>query len=302
VRVLVVLLFLVLVGCKPSGGPSDAPQIITTTTMLADMVSQIVGPDVRVRSLVSPGADPHLYQPTPKDVRDIAGAKLVVTNGLGLEGWVDNLVRNAGKDSNKKVVVASSGIAPLIIDGAIDPHFWFDVSLWSQASHTVEDAIIAHEIIPETQASKAGTRLRNELNQLHSWALEQVSQIPDTSRTLVTSHDAFHYFGRAYGMEVVGIQGVSTEFEASQRDIINVIEVVKKQEVRAIFTESSVNPALVEQVARETSARISGPLYSDSLGPSGSGAETYIGMVTANVSMIVDALGGSTQTFTGNLQ
>ena len=301
-RVLFVLLFLVFLGCKPSERAGEGPQIVTTTTMLANMVSELVGPEIRVRSLVSPGADPHMYQPTPRDVRDIASAKLVVTNGLGLEGWIDDLVRNAGKDSHNKVVVASAGIEALEIEGAVDPHFWFDVSLWSRATQTVEDAIIKAQIIPEPQARERGVQLRAELERLHVWATDQVAQIPSESRTLVTSHDAFHYFGRAYKMEVVGVQGVSTEFEASQRDVINVIEVVKKRKVRAIFTESSVNPALVEQIARETSVRVTGPLYSDSLGPAGSGAETYVGMVTANVSMIVDALGGSTQTFTGNLQ
>ncbi len=298
---LLITFFLVALGCDDTKTSQNArPLVVTTTTMLASMVQAVGGDLVEVRSLVYPGGDPHSYQPTPRDVRDVARASLIVTNGLGLEGWMTDLVRNAGKGASAKIVIASEGIEPLKTSGAIDPHFWFDVLLWKQATHTVEARLVA--LLPEgketihTQAED----YRRELDGLNQWIIAQIQKLPAKSRVLVTSHDAFHYLGRAYKLRVVGIQGVSTEHEASQRDIINVIEIVRESGVKAIFGETSVNPALVNQVARETGVDVRGPLYSDSLGGKGSGAENYQDMVIQNITAITEGLGGEVEEFPKN--
>lgn len=303
-RFLVLIFVVFALGCQgakstPADG-SKKPLVVTTTTMLASLVEEVGGDLVEVRSLVHPGGDPHSYQPTPRDVRDVARASLIVTNGLGLEGWMTDLVRNAGKGASAKVVVASEGIEPLTTNGATDPHFWFDVLLWKQATHTVEQRLIT--LIPESEdtlkAQANGYRL--ELDALNQWILTQIEKLPPKSQVLVTSHDAFNYMGRAYALRVVGIQGVSTEHEASQRDIINVIQIVRESGVKAIFGETSVNPALVNQVARETGVEVRGPLYSDSLGGKGSGAENYRDMVIKNITAITEGLGGEVEAFSRN--
>lgn len=299
-RWIAILISVFVLGCESKSTPADSYEVVTTTTMLADMVQELAGPDVKVRSLVPVGADPHLYQPTPADVRDVSRASLVVTNGLGLEGWIDDLVRNAG-GKKARVFVATSGIEPLKIDSDIDPHFWFDVSLWSTSTNGVEKQLVELQIAPKDEVETRAASYRSRLKALDTWVKEQVAQLETSKRVLVTSHDAFHYFGRAYEFEVVGIQGVSTEQEASQRDVMNVIKLIRAREIPAVFAETSVNSGLVDQVSRETGVKVSGPLYSDSLGVKDSGAENYEGMVTTNVTMIVNALGGETQVFTQGL-
>lgn len=288
-------------GCEPaSRGQSqdksneDALFVVTSTTMLADMVSQIGGEHVRAISIVGPGADPHLYRPTPRDARNVVQSDLIVRNGLTLEGWMDDLMENAG--GSRPIITASEGVASLESVGGptpIDPHFWFDTTRWSQGVDTVSAAIrdaVDEDARPDIDARTAA--YKRELADLDAWTQRMIAGIPEARRILVTSHDAFNYFADRYDIRVVGIQGISTEQEASQRDLANVIETVRESGVPAVFVESSVNPRMVEQVARETGAQKAGPLYSDSTGPADSDAATYVGMVEANVRMIVEALGG----------
>jgi ABC-type Zn uptake system ZnuABC Zn-binding protein ZnuA len=270
------------------------PLVISSTTMLADMVDQIAGDHVRSISIVSPGADPHLYRPTPRDARRIAESDLVVKNGLSLEGWMDDLIANAGGD--RPIVTASNGVSSLedpTEEATVDPHFWFDPTRWQTGIDNVSSAI--QEIVSQPVREDIERRTaayKEEIADLAAWVERMVNAIPEPQRVLVTSHDAFNYFGDRYAMEVIAIQGISTEEEASQRDVANVIETVKDTGVRAVFVESSVNPRMIEQVARETGAAKAGPLFSDSTGAPGTDAATYVGMVEENVRMIVEALGG----------
>jgi len=248
------------------------------------------------------GADPHLYQATPSDARRIHRADLVVVNGLGLEGWIDDLVQGS---SGRIIVDASARVSSRRAEGvgeAYDPHYWFDVEAWSRAASEVADALV--QVAIDTGHADAVDTIRQnherysaELAQLDGWVRAQVQSIPDGQRVLVTGHDAFAYFGAAYGLEVVGIQGVSTVAEASQRDLVEAIETVRRYQVSAVFMETSVPPALVRQLGRETGARVLGPLYSDSLGASGTPGDTYIGMVVENVTIIVEGLGGAVETW-----
>ncbi|TXD37617.1 hypothetical protein FRC98_07975 [Lujinxingia vulgaris] len=301
-RVAFVVALMLLSACEREAEPvDDRPVVVATTTMLEDLTRELAGDDVRVVGLLSAGADPHIYQPRPADARQIAESDLVVMNGLLLEGWMEGLVRHAGGE--RPILVVGERIEEdrlMSVDGAVDPHFWFDVALWQEGGKGVAEALQA--LFDEGDARRAAIASRHarydeELEALDDWVRAQLATVPEEQRVLITSHDAFGYFGRAYDLDVEAIQGLSTEQEASQRDVINMIEVVRKRNAPAVFMESSVAPGLIEQVARETGARISGPLYSDSLGPEQSGAHTYVKMVESNVRLITGALGGSPEAF-----
>jgi ABC-type Zn uptake system ZnuABC Zn-binding protein ZnuA len=291
--VVLALAALVCLGCKPAVPADGKPVVVVTTTMLEDMTCELGGDAVAVRGLMRPGGDPHLYQPTPQDAALVASSALVITSGHGLEGWVDDLVRNAG--GQRPVVVAGQGV-DVIRDpatGAVDPHFWFDVTAWQIASDNVAGALVN---LAPAQADAIRTRhakMKARLSAQHDWIKAQLGSIPAKKRVLVTSHDAFHYFGRAYGLDVIGLQGLSTEQQAGQRDLVRVIEQIKARSIPAVFTETTVNPQLIERIAADTGVKKLGPLYSDSLGAPGSGAETYSGMMSLNVRMITEGLGGT---------
>jgi ABC-type Zn uptake system ZnuABC Zn-binding protein ZnuA len=302
--IIVALLGLItLTGCdkKQAEAADSRPVVVATTTMLADLAEQIGGDAVRVEGIMSPGGDPHLYQPTPTDARLVAQSDLVVKSGLRLEGWIDDLLDNAG--GTRPSVVASDGIDPIRMEGfkgGVDPHFWFELASWKIAANNVGQALIdlVGADTPEGEAVKERLEAHlAELDRLDEWVKVELASIPKEQRVLITSHDAFNYFGRAYDIDVVGIQGVSTDQEASQRDLANIIELVKKRNAPAVFVETSVNPALIQQVARETGAKVAGPLYSDSIGAKDSPASTFVGTVTENVRMITEALGGEHQAF-----
>lgn len=290
------LLLLTAPGCAPdqlppSTGSADKPvQAVATTTMIADLVGQIGGHRVKVTGIMAPGGDPHVYKPVPADADAIAKADVVFVNGLKLEHWVDDLITNARA---KRVVVVTEGVrhrASPFDTQVPDPHVWFDVARWRQAAANVAKGLSAAD------PDGAGTYRENaalydkQLAALDGWVRSRVATVPAARRKLVTSHDAFAYFGEAYGFEVIPVQGISTDADASTQDVVRVVEMVKQAGVPALFVETSVNPKLIEQVARETHTRVGGALYSDSTGPRDSNAGSYIGMVRDNVSLIVEGL------------
>lgn len=292
---LTVLLF----ACQPGGrgNKETTLRVVTTTTMLRDLVEQLGGKRVRAQSLVGVGADPHVFQPKPSSARAVAESDLVVTSGLGLEGWIDDLIRNAG--GSRPVQVASAGVDPIRMEGfkaGVDPHFWFDPDLWAVAATNVAAALDSRFSNDQSAQMSVANNLERYLKTLASlriWAGERLRTIPEGQRVMITSHDAFNYLGRAFELEVVGIQGLSTESEASQRDVATVVDLVRGRKVPAVFVESSVNPALIKKVADETGTKVLGPLFSDSLGDSDGVAGTYVGMFTANVKTVTEGLQGS---------
>ncbi len=302
---LVAVLIAAATGCDTDGGDvtgDDQIDVVVTTTILEDTVRQLGGDDFRVHGLVNVGADPHVYQPTPDDAALVAQSDAVVMNGLTLEGWMENLVRNAGGD--RPVIVGGDAIDDsdlLRVEGAVDPHIWFDVELWRQVTGEVAEGLMA--LSDDEDVARRVADRHDEydrvLQQLHGWVDEQLATISDSQRVLITSHDAFNYFGEAYDIDVEAVQGMSTEQEPSQRDVANIVDLVEERRAPAVFTETSVNSRLIEQVARETGVNERGPLYSDSVGPADSDAHTYVGMVQANVEMITDALEGDYVAFDG---
>jgi manganese/zinc/iron transport system substrate-binding protein len=298
------LVLLLPLGCAaPAGeGPREnGPlRVVATTGMIGDIASRVGGPQVAVTTLMGPGVDPHLYKASESDVRTLADADLILYNGLHLEGKMgDVLVKMA---RTRPVLAVTEDLPrealrePPEFLGQYDPHVWFDVSLWAQTA-----APIAREMArldpPNAKAyAERSAALAAELQELDGWVRERIATIPERQRVLVTAHDAFGYFGRRYGMRVVGLQGISTLAEAGLADVERVVAEILTARVPAIFVESSVPRKSIEAVQAAVGARgftvaIGGQLYSDALGPAGP-AGTYAGMVRANVDTIVSALSG----------
>jgi ABC-type Zn uptake system ZnuABC Zn-binding protein ZnuA len=286
------LLFALAVLCA-SGLWGQRPVVVATTTMIADMASHLAGPHLEVRSLMPVGGDPHLYEPTPSDAVVLSNADLLLRNGLGLEGWLDPMLRNTGKSI--PLATVTDGILPIRSadhHGAPDPHAWMDVRLAKQYAANISRAF---EALDPGHAADFRQRLSAysaELDSLDAEVRLLVSAVPDEQRVLITSHDAFHYFANAYGFEVDATMGTSTDAEARTIDIARLGDAIRRRGLRAIFVESTVNPQLLEQLARDHGIAIGGKLYADSLGEPGTEAGTYVGMVRHNARTIVAGLLG----------
>jgi manganese/zinc/iron transport system substrate-binding protein len=299
-------LVLGMVGCEQ---PRDAdrssrtrrPRVVATTGMIADLVDAMGGDRIELIPLIGAGVDPHLYKPLRDDVVRVLDADLVFYNGLFLEGRMSELFAQAASPSRLVIAVAdgtpeSSWLGKPGTDAA-DPHLWMDVSLWSMATNLVQDALL--RLLPGDEAwlRQRGDELRNRLAALDRRGLEALRSIPQSQRVLITSHDAFQYFGRRYGIEVQGVQGISTTSEAGLKRIPELIDLIIARSIPAVFRESSVAGKLISAMvegaaARGYQLRLGGELYSDALGPRGSGADSYIGMMEHNFRTIASALGG----------
>lgn len=283
-----------------AGGIAGAAplRVVATTSMVADLAKEVGGADVAVEGLMGPGVDPHLYKPTASDVLKLQRADVVLYNGLLLEGRMTDLfVKMSG---GKRVVCAVAEALPaeqlLGADaGHHDPHVWFDVELWSRCVDPVVDAFSRADPQRASAYRKRGDAVKARLAELHAWAVEKISELPREQRILVTSHDAYGYFGRAYAFQVVGLQGISTASEAGLADMARLVDFIKARGVKAIFVESSVSPATIRRIAQDARVSIGGELFSDAMGTPGqieNGYDlgTYEGMVKHNVTTIVEAL------------
>lgn len=277
-----------------AGGPL---RVVATTTVVADLVRQVGGDRVAVDCLMGAGIDPHSYKPTPRDADRLAGADLVVASGLHLEGKLTDLLERLSRRRPVVLVGDALPTADLIAVGGdlYDPHVWFDARLWSRAAAPVAEALAAAD--PAHAAAHRGraAAYAARLEALDVRLRTQIAAIPEGRRVLVTAHDAFRYFGRAYGVEVVGVQGTSTESEAGLADINRLVELVASRGIPAVFIETSVSDRSVAALREGARARghevgLGGTLYSDSLGGPGSGAETLESALEANVAAIVAAL------------
>lgn len=278
------------------------PVIVASTTQIADFARQIVGDRAIVKSIMAPGADPHVYQPTPDDVQMVLGADLCLENGMHLEGksWMATLAKDAGKP----LITTTKGIQPLMIDeegeSIEDPHAWFAPS---NVAIYVSNIVKAVNQMDPANAEEYEARAKLFLQQLRvldAWIKQQVNRIPPERRILVTTHDAFNYFCRTYRFNAannyltIAPVGWSTGAEVGggmtpeRRRLV--VESIKKSGAPAIFVETSVNPKQIRQIAKDTGVKIGGELYSDSMGETGTAGETYIGMMRENVLLIVNAL------------
>lgn len=302
-KMLFVLLFFCVVGCKRSVSKRGKGKlyVVATTGMLADAVKQVGGPWVEVDGLMGPSVDPHLYKATASDTRKLAEASLIVYNGLHLEGKMQNILMKMSK--GKAVVAATDGISrkkllkPVGYQGAYDPHVWFDVGMWQRVVTQIAKALSKADSKHKLNYQRNAAAYNKKLAALDAWARLQLSQIPRGRRYLVTSHDAFGYFGKAYGLHVVGLQGVSTVTEAGLRDIERVIRLLVEKKIPAIFAETSVSDSSVKAVIERCAKRkhrvsMGGKLYSDAMGAAGTPEGSYIGMVKFNVRTVRKALLG----------
>lgn len=295
-----------LVGCGGGGQNDQAADktggklnVVATTMQVGDLVRVIGGEHVTVTVLMGPGIDPHQYKASAGDVDRLGRADLIVYNGLHLEAKMGEVLERLG--SRRPTLAAAEAVPEdelITLDGAHDPHLWFDVARW----RLVLDAVAAKlaEVDPanaEAYAANAAA-YRDELTELHMDCRTMISRIPPLQRVLITAHDAFSYLGRAYGLQVMGLQGISTVTEAGTGDVQELAEFIATRKIPAIFVETSVSPRAIQAVqeavrARGFEVKVGGEIYSDAMGDAGTPEGTYVGMVRHNVGTIVTALGGT---------
>jgi manganese/zinc/iron transport system substrate-binding protein len=301
---LAVVAGLVLSSCKPAAPkPSDGRiSVVSTTTMITDMVREVGGEHIRVEPLMGPGVDPHLYKPTADDARKLREAKATFYNGLMLEGRMGELFESLKKDGKPVYELASAiNEANRKHAGAehYDPHVWGDPRIWTLCVDVVVKGLSETDPAHAADYAKRGAETKARYMAAFEWCQQRVAQIPPESRVLITSHDAFAYFGDAFGFQVVGVQGISTVSEAGLADVAKTVDFIKEKKVKAIFVESSVPHATIERISKDSGAKIGGELFSDALGTPGDMKEvggeqvdqgTYVGMIKSNVHTVVEAL------------
>ena len=272
---------------------SDKLPVVATFTILADFARNVGGDRVEVATLVGPNGDAHVYQPTPSDAKSLGAARLILENGFGLEGWIDRLIKASG--AKAPVIVATKGIEPrqLKEEGHIgaDPHAWQSIANAKIYVANIRDGLIAAD--PEgadIYRANADAYLV-KLDALEAEVAAAIAKIPPDRREIITTHDAFGYFGAAYDFRFIAPEGVSTETEASARDVAKIIRQIKAQKIPAVFLENITDPRLAQRIAEESGAKIGGALYSDALSPSDGPAAAYIDMMRNNVRELSAALG-----------
>jgi zinc/manganese transport system substrate-binding protein len=281
--VCLVLLILVL-----PAHAQDRLDVVASFSILGDFARNVGGDRVSVTTLVGPNGDVHVYTPAPADAKKIADARLVIINGLGLEGWLPRLVQSAG--SKAPIVIATKGIVPLKMGSAADPHAWQSVVNAKIYVADIRDALIAADPADAPIFRTNADRYLARLDVLDREVREAIAQIPPAHRKVISTHDAFGYFAAAYGIEFIAPLGVSTESEPSARDIAGIITDVRTQKIPAVFLENISDPRLMRRISDETGARIGGTLFSDSLTRENGDAPTYIDMVRHNIKTLTSAL------------
>ncbi len=287
-------LFVLLLGFGPATGAESTPplHVVTSFSILADMVYQIGGRGITVTALVGPDADTHNYQPTPEDAKTLAHADLVIINGLGFEGWMERLIEASGYKG--KVIVASTGITPRLMteDGheVTDPHAWQNVANGRAYMSTIAAALIAARPADTSVIHTSAYKYDITLRRVDQAIRTAFSSIPQNQRKIITSHDAFGYFGDAYGITFLAPQGMNTENEPSAAAVAKLIEQIKVEKVSTVFIENMTNPKLMEQIARDTGAKMGGALYADALSAPDGPADTYLAMFKNNLQKMKTAM------------
>ncbi len=290
-------LFFISLGLSEADSPKkDKPFLLCSTTQIADFTRQIVGNSCDVACVLAPGADPHTYMPTPGDAKMAAQADLCFQNGLHLEG--KNWMATLAKDAGKPVITCADGIEPIELEEQgqkiSDPHAWFSPKNAAIYVNNIFQGVSALVPANKSQYESRAKLYLSQLRALDAWVRERVSAIPPGRRVLVTSHDAFNYFAAEFGFKHKAPVGWSTGSEVgagmTPQGRKQVVDSIKNMGVNAIFVETSVNPKLIREIAREAGVKIGGELYSDSMGEEGTAGETYIGMMRENVITILQAL------------
>ncbi|MGB6166381.1 MAG: metal ABC transporter substrate-binding protein [Geitlerinemataceae cyanobacterium] len=292
-------------GCSPQtatrDGEASLPRVVSTSTIIADLAQDVGGDRIEHTGILEPGADPHVYEPVPEDSIALEKANLIFYNGYNLEPGLIKLMKTAG--SNAQQVAVGEVVKPLDFEyegqKQPDPHVWGDVKNAIAMVEVIRDSLI--ELSPEDRElfTQNATTEIEKLQKLDVWVKEQINTIPALRRKLITTHDAFQYYATAYGLEVAGtLIGISTEEQPSAQTVQKLVEEIKNLGVPAIFAETTINPQLIKTVAEEANIKLADrELYSDSIGAPGSDGDSYIKMIVANTTAIVEALGGTVSDF-----
>lgn len=290
-----VIIVLLLAGLATPAVAQEKLKAVATFSILSDFVRNVGGERVEVTSLVPPDGDAHVYAPTPADAKTLADAAIVFTNGLGFEGWIARLVKSSA--TKAAVVATTAGIKPLrAVDahghshGAGDPHAWQSVANAKVYVANIRDALVAKDPAGKAVYEANAAAYVAKLDALDRELREAVARIPPERRRIITTHDAFGYFRAAYGVEFIAPQGVSTDSEASARDVARIITQIRRQNIPAVFLENVSDPRLLKRIAGETGAKIGGTLYSDALTGEKGDAPTYIDMMRHNIRTLSAAL------------
>lgn len=291
----ITLLALTLLWPISAIAQSDRVPVVATFSILGDITAAIGGGHIALTVLVPNNTDVHSFQPTPADSKALAQAKLVIVNGLGLEGWIDRLVKASGYGG--PIVVAAKGVKPVLLEAAAgnpkpgsDPHAWQNLKNGVIYARNIAAGLaLADPVHADVYRANADDYIA-KLEDTDAWVRAEIVNVPISKRKIITSHDAFAYFGSAYGVTFVGARGLSTDSEPTAAQIAGLIRQVRRDRIKAVFVENMTDPRLIEQVAKETGAVIGGTVYSDTLSPPGGPADTYLKMFRYNVPLFVAAM------------
>lgn len=294
------ILTLGLISCGKNQNQNSRPNVVATTTMISDLAMEIGGDSINVQGLMGSGVDPHLYKASEGDVTKLFNADLILYNGLHLEGKMAEIFEKMSAQNIKTVALAESLDTSGLIESEyfasnFDPHIWFDITYWKQIAEVLKNELISLDPENKNYYTSNYNRYLTDLTQLEVHIQSLINTLPQEKRILVTAHDAFNYFGKAYGFQVVGLQGLSTATEAGVQDVQRIADFIIENKVKAIFVESSVPKRTIEALqqavlSKDFEVTIGGTLYSDALGSAGTPEGKYIGMFLANVNTIVNAL------------
>ena len=288
-----IILFTILWVSFNSGilSAQDKPVVASTASMIWDMSKNIGGDHFEHRMIVPIGGDPHIYEPTPSDARLVASADLILKNGLTFEGWINSLIKNSGTKAS--VVTVTEGLpalTSLTYKDASDPHAWMDATKGEFYLRNIRDALIALSPEHKDDIIKNYESYSRKLSELDEYIENEIKKIPEAQRILITSHDAFQYYGRRYGLNLQAIQGVSTDAEVLTADVRRVNKVIRESGVPAVFVETTINPKMLNRIAKDNDIVVGGSLFSDSIGDENSAAPSYLEMLRYNTNTIVAAL------------
>jgi ABC-type Zn uptake system ZnuABC Zn-binding protein ZnuA len=299
---LLLMTILVAVSCGPAASttPTPAPmtklKVVATTTQVTALAKVVGGNSIELRGILQASVDPHEYEPTAADVKAFANAQVIFINGVGLEKWLQKTIQNSG--ATAPVVDTSAGVKIRVgkaADGTTedDPHIWHAVPNAIIMLNNIRDSLLKADAANAAVYTANAAAYEKKLNDLDAYIKTQVAAVPAANRTVVSNHDAFGYYFDRYGLTFVGsvIPSMDTNFQPSAKELADLVNKIKAQNVKAIFSESSVNPQLAQQIAREAGVKVvDGALYGDTLGPAGSGADTLDGMLKANTDLLVTNL------------
>jgi zinc/manganese transport system substrate-binding protein len=299
-RIIILCLAFIVAGYGSEARARKSIKVIASFSILGDMVKNVGGDRVDVITLVGPNGDVHVFEPTPATAREVSEADLIVVNGLGLEGWIDRLIKASGYKG--MVAVASRGVRPRQMEEGehegggkrgrlvIDPHAWQDIRNGSLYVDNIAEALDSVDPAGASTYKANADAYRSKLIELDKWVRSELSGVPRQKRSMITTHDAFGYFGAAYGVRILSPMGVSTESEPSAGEVKKLIRQIKKEKITAVFMENVADPRMIRQIAEESGVMLGGELFSDALSKPGGPASTYIDMFKNNVTKIVSAM------------